>query len=325
MKVIPTLLVALLAFTSFAPSVLAADAVFFGPIVPNGTNGQPDCNCPGSAPDYGCVLQTIQNAINITITFGFMLMILFIAIAGFQFVMSAGNSEAHSAAKKRLLNTLFGILVVMSAWLIVDFVMKTLYGADGKFGPWNAILQAESGDDVCLEKTANPPSFAGVVGGDPGAPTTGPTAPGGTGDNCPAADPASMVPFPQSVVVDGEPEKATAATVNNFLAMREAALKDGVNLKVIDGYRSESEQVYLWNKYCGSGTCGSTKVARPCTMNGSGSNHNSGVALDITVGGCGNGNTCSTKEYKWLKEHGGTWHFYNNVPTDPVHWSPSGR
>lgn len=323
MKTLATVFVGFLAFFSFAAPVLAADAVFFGPIVPNGTNGQPNCNCPGSAPDYGCVLQTIQNTINITITFAFILMLFYIGLAGFQLVLSGGSAEAKSAAKKRLLNTVFGILVVLSAWLIVDFVMKTLYGPDGKFGPWNAILTADSSEDMCLKQVANPPPLPGVEGGTL-PPTTGPST--GTGANCPAADPAGMVAFPQSVVVDGEPEKATSGTVSNFMAMREAALKDGVNLKVIDGYRSESEQLALWNKYCGSGTCGSTKVAKPCSMpGGTGSNHNSGVALDITVGGCGNGNTCSTKEYKWLKANGGRWNFYNSVPTDPVHWSPSGR
>ena len=320
---IASLIFGFIAFFSFALPAYAADAVFFGPIVPNGTNGQPNCNCPGSAPDYGCVLQTLQNGINFVISIGFMLLILYIALAGFQFITSGGSAEARSAAKKRLMNVLVGILVVLSAWLIVDFVMKTLYGEDGRFGPWHAILREEGGENLCLEKTANPPPLPGVIGGVPdGGPSTGPTT--GSGPNCPVPDPSSMVAFPASAT-QGETEMGTPTTVQNFVAMREAALKDGVDLKVTDGYRPESEQVALWNQYCSSGTCGSTKVAKPCSLGGSGSNHNSGQAIDINVG-CSNGQSnCNTKAYQWLKANGSKWNFRNAIPTDPVHWSPSGR
>ena len=50
----------------WAAPAYAAEATFFGPIVP------PECNCDAegilSAPDWGCVLQTIQNTINFTIS-----------------------------------------------------------------------------------------------------------------------------------------------------------------------------------------------------------------------------------------------------------------
>ena len=113
--------------------------------------------------------------------------------------------------------------------------------------------------------------------------------------------------------------------LEKFKAMRAAALKDGVDLKVTDGWRPEKEQVDLFNKFCPTGTCGTKKAARPCTMDGNGSNHNSGTALDIAVG-CGNPSSgCNTKTYQWLKKNGGTYGFLNNLPTDPPHWSPTGK
>lgn len=150
----------------------AADATFFGPLVPNGTNGQPDCTCPGTAADYGCVMQTVQNGMNLAISISFIIAILYLVLVGFTFVLSAGSPGAREQAKKRFMNVIIGIVVVMGAWLLVDFVMKQLYGTSGQWGPWNAILEADSNADMCLEVMANPPLFPGVIGGT-STPTTG--------------------------------------------------------------------------------------------------------------------------------------------------------
>lgn len=165
----------LFAFALALPTAaLAADATFFGPIVPNGTNGQPDCNCPGAAPDYGCVMQTVQNGMNLAISLSFMLAVLYLVVVGFTFVLSAGSPGARETARKRFMNVVVGIIVILAAWLIVDFIMKRLYGEQGQWGPWNAILQVDSNADMCLKVAANPPALPGVIGGNAdGVPTTG--------------------------------------------------------------------------------------------------------------------------------------------------------
>jgi len=139
--------------------VLAAEATFFGPIVP------PECNCDAegisSAPDWGCVMQTIQNAINFTISMSVIIATIFIIYTGFMFVASAGNPHTREAAKTRLVNVVVGMLVVLAAWLIVDFIMKTLYN-EGEFGPWNAILQND-GAELCFQPREAPPPLPGVT------------------------------------------------------------------------------------------------------------------------------------------------------------------
>ncbi len=317
----------LMLFVSYAPLASAAGGTFFGPIVPNGTNGQPDCNCLSvqapsgqmipSAPDWGCIMQTVQNTVNFAITLGMIIAILYIVYSGFLFVMSAGNPSSREAAKTRLTNVVIGFVVVLAAWLVVDFVMKRLYGESGEWGPWNAIL-AEDGKPHCLQVAKPPKALPSIVGqAPPGPDTTGGT---GSGNNCPPASASSMVAFPPEAV-SGPSESATPTTVQNFMAMRAAALKDGVNLKVTDGYRSESEQVDLWYQY-GQDT---SQVAKPCSLEGGGSNHNSGVALDLTVGCAKTNSSCASKEFKWLKANGSRWGFYNDLPTDVVHWSPTGH
>lgn len=164
-----TTLVAFMLVMPFTAS--AATANFFGPII------SPECNCEAqtgaggvtvaTAPDYGCVLQTVQNLISLTITLSVILAVFVIVIVSFQFMTSVTNPEAKTAAKQRLISVLVGMLLLLSAWLIVDFVMKSLYNpaaGDGlvEFGPWNTILNGEEGT-YCIQVAAPPPPLPTVT------------------------------------------------------------------------------------------------------------------------------------------------------------------
>ena len=300
MKAIPFVVVAIL----FALPLSAAAQ--FGPIVPEVCR---TCPC-----GWGGVMAIIQNLVNFIIALSIIFATIIIAWGGGLYILSPTNPEMRSTANKMLINAVIGIMVVLSAWLIVDFVMKTLYG--GQFGPWNSILIREGSGDSCIVEKEQKPLFSGDIFAVPGSSTGGY---GSNGTNCPAADESSLAAFPANVVQGGS-GKATRDTVANFLEMREAALRDNIDLKITSAYRSEESQVALWNN---RGNIGD--VAKPCSLGGNGSNHNSGEAIDIAVG-CGNGQTgCNTATFNWLKANGGKWNFRNALPNDPVHWSPSGR
>jgi hypothetical protein len=333
-RILPGFAVAVL-FVFVPLSAHAASATFFGPIVPT------ECNCTNqpnpnggapitTAPSYGCILATVQNGVNFMISLGIIAATFALVYAGFIWMTSGGNPEARNKGKDVLLNVLIGLVILLSAWLIVDFIMKTLYNPDittsdgHKFGPWNSILQGEAKDQCIVAKKPTP--ISGGLGLGKGlttelAGTGNQLAPvPGTGANCPAAEPGSMVTFPASATSGGT-EKATPATVQNFIAMRAAALKNGIDLKVIDGYRSDAEQVTLWEQYHHD----TSQVAKPCSLGGGGSNHNSGTAIDIAVG-CNKTNSgCNTPTFLWLKAHAAEWNFRNALQNDVVHWSPSGR
>lgn len=87
------IMVAIFSALAFAPvTTYAANATFFGPII------DPNCECVGTAPDWGCVLQTVQNTVNLGISLGVMFAVLIIAYAGFLFMTSsvtAHNREKH--------------------------------------------------------------------------------------------------------------------------------------------------------------------------------------------------------------------------------------
>lgn len=96
-----------------------------------------------------------------------------------------------------------------------------------------------------------------------------------------------------------------AQIAGNFDNMVAAAGRDGVQLRVTSGKRSYQEQVNLYNKY------GPGRAARPGR-----SNHESGNAIDFT-------NTPGA--FGWLKQNAGRFGFYNKIPSEPWHYSTTGR
>ncbi len=141
----------------------AASATFFGPIVPEVCRA---CPC-----GFGGVLAIIQNLVNFVISIAIIIMTLILVWGGILYIMSPANPENRSTANNMLINAAIGMLIVLSAWLIVDFVMKTLYG--GQFGPWNSILLSGSGPG-CIAANANVKAlFDGDIIATPGADTGG--------------------------------------------------------------------------------------------------------------------------------------------------------
>ena len=142
-----------------------AFAALWDPIVPK--SGA--CACPGSngAVDWGCIIEIVQHVINIGIALAIIGVVLVIAYAGFIFMTSAANPEARNRGKTLITNALVGLLVMLAAWLVVDFIMKAIYNPDATFsgqhlGPWNSIL-APTGEDFCIQ--VNDKAGGSIIGG----------------------------------------------------------------------------------------------------------------------------------------------------------------
>lgn len=270
-------------------------------------------SCPAA---WVCVLAMLNNLTTLIMTIAVLIVILVITYAGILLVFTATNPENKSQAKKMLINAAIGLVIALGAWLIIDKVLEVL-GGDTYDSIEEATAVIGTGGSECVV-AADP--LTKPITGTSTLPTTPGPGPVGGGQNCPAADASGMVAFPREAT-SGDTEYATPSTVEKFLAMRAAALAEGIDIKVTDGYRSDAEQVQLWYRY-GQDT---SQVAKPCSLGGGGSNHNSGVALDLTVGCSKTNRNCDSAQYRWLKANGGEWGFYNNLPTDTVHWSPSGR
>ena len=153
-------------------SVGAAESTFFGPIVP------PECNCDAvvtesgvsipSAADWGCVLQTIQNGMNFAVSISVLLLLIGLVYAGVLFMTSVANPRARESGRRVVTNAFLCMTLIMSAWLLVDFLMKILYNpatqSEGgeEFGPWNEIL-GDGSEPTCITPSAAPPPLPGIT------------------------------------------------------------------------------------------------------------------------------------------------------------------
>lgn len=275
---------------------------FVGAIVPE--------VCQHCACGWGGFFALVQNILKLGIVFAIFLAVLMFAYAGFLWVTNPASPSNKEKGREVLMQTIIGLVVVLGAWLIVNTVLVAL--STGGVTSWTSIFSTVQPSCLTFSPAPTPSTGSG------GLTAATPSGSGGTGANCPVPDQSTMVALPAAYVVGGT-GFATAATVQNYIAMHDAALKAGFDLKVTSAYRSDATQVALWNQ-----NPNPSVVAKPCSLGGNGSNHNSGQALDLT-NGCSAGSTCSSAAYKWLKANGGTWGFYNNLPTDPIHWSPSGN
>lgn len=178
-----------------AAEVPALDASFH--IVPDAHDLDPSCDI-GAPLSFGAVMSMVQSAIGIAIAFGILIFVMIMAWAGVLFITSATNPENRSTARKMLLNGAIGIMITLAAWLMVDFVMKTLYNPNNSgWGPWNSIL----GDGpVCVVATAVQPLFSGAITAGQLSTLSGVndgTVPDGTVQNgtaCPGPDCVSLAP-----------------------------------------------------------------------------------------------------------------------------------
>lgn len=172
------LFLSILTLTSVGGFVSVAHAASF-PVLDSSFHLVPDAHdldplcLPGAPLSFGAVMEIVQRFVNMGITLGIFFFVVIMAWAGFLFIMSATNPESRSKAKGMLLNAAIGMLIVLSAWLMVDFVMKTLYNPNSSgWGPWNSIL----GDGpACVVGRETTPLFTGAIS------TTDLPAGGGTG------------------------------------------------------------------------------------------------------------------------------------------------
>ncbi|MDD3531027.1 MAG: hypothetical protein PHV99_00300 [Candidatus Pacebacteria bacterium] len=155
------------------PAIASAQSVpFFGPIIPQEAN---QGLCPAS---WGMVIIVINRIIAFMITLAIVFVApLMIAYSGFLFVVNPVNASGKEKAKEILRNTVIGIVIALSGWMIVDALMAVLYNPGNAGGTWMTIIRGNTAD-VCLPQkgalpsgTLNQTGTVTNVGVSPGAAT----------------------------------------------------------------------------------------------------------------------------------------------------------
>jgi soluble lytic murein transglycosylase-like protein len=84
------------------------------------------------------VVELISNVVNWLIVILGFLAALVIIYAGTRLVISSGNTSEVQKAKSIFSNFIIGYVIVLAAWLIIDYGLKSLVNSD-EIGPWNTI------------------------------------------------------------------------------------------------------------------------------------------------------------------------------------------
>jgi hypothetical protein len=99
--------------------------------------------CTGAMGDKPCTFchigQLAQNILNGGIYIAVFLSAVLFAWAGWQYITAGGESGKASEAKKIFWNVGIGLVIILAAWLVIDFIMKMLTNEGALFGPWNKI------------------------------------------------------------------------------------------------------------------------------------------------------------------------------------------
>lgn len=132
---------------------------------------------------------------------------------------------------------------------------------------------------------------------------------------------------------DGRDKLLTPAAARAWLAMRDAAERDGVSLLLISAFRSAEYQASLLRARLAKGETIATalKVNAPPGY----SEHHTGRAVDIGTPGCGGLDEAfeNTAAFAWLERRAGDFGFTMSYPRDnaqgylyePWHWCFSHR
>lgn len=175
---------ALAASSLLVPLAAHAAIPFFGPIIPDAQNV-----CAAS---WGMLIIVINNLISLLITLAIVFVApIMIAYSGFLFVINPVDPSGISKAKGMLTNTILGIVIALSGYLIVSAIMAVLYHpSDSSWTTqWANIITGNSGD-LCLAQAGTGPA-AGLNQAGPGGTITGVGPTGATYSTTPSSSPGS--------------------------------------------------------------------------------------------------------------------------------------
>ena len=128
--------------------------------------------CGGAPPELPCqscnVVQLENNIVGWLVMILGILAAIVIVYAGVKLVTSGGNQHAMEEAKSMINNIIIGYLIVLAAWLGIDYGLKALLNT-GTFGVWNEVQcldqrVATSSDPMVLKWSDPGVSLAGVDG-----------------------------------------------------------------------------------------------------------------------------------------------------------------
>ncbi len=225
--------------------ILLSVTVFLSP---NLVSAQGLVPCQGTDCTMCHFADLANNIIKFLFGLAVMVFVVMMVVAGFGLVTSGGNPAALSDAKSKLVNAIIGLLIMFSAWLLIDTIMRALLpGGQGEISGWGPWSQIE-----CWAPTKTESPTGGDAGLPPGAPPPPPLPPvtippQPAGQICYPGTGAGPVCFPAVTGIAGQPGYEYPP---NFLAPTRWIDTQSVNMS------TRISQRYNLGEFNRSTTCG---------------------------------------------------------------------
>jgi len=97
------------------------------------------CGGPGESACTTCDLLVLtQNVLEFALKMAFLIIIGFIVYGGFRWIFSLGKEENLKAGQQIITNAIIGLVIILTAWIIVNTVFWTIkqMGGDDYTGTW---------------------------------------------------------------------------------------------------------------------------------------------------------------------------------------------
>lgn len=119
--------------------------LFFAPILTSAAiivqpSGLVPCGGPNQNQCTACdLLVLVQNVLKFALEMAFLIIIGFVVYGGFRWIFSLGKEENLKAGQQIITNAIIGLVIILSAWIIVNTVfwaIKQMGGKEEYTGDW---------------------------------------------------------------------------------------------------------------------------------------------------------------------------------------------
>ncbi len=122
------LLISALIIFIFLPNIILAASQGLVPCVGGDPNAPGGCN-------FCSILLLVKNVVNFLLQIAVPVGVLVLMVGGFQMVTAAGNTTKVQEGQKLMTQAAVGFIIMLTGWLIVNTLIKTLAQGVGKFSP----------------------------------------------------------------------------------------------------------------------------------------------------------------------------------------------
>lgn len=102
--------------------------VFLLPMIAFGAHDGGIVPCHGSECDWADLVSLGQNVLNLIVTLAVIVSAIMFAYAGMLFFSSSANASGLEKAKKIFAGVIIGLVIILTAWLIINTILETLTG-----------------------------------------------------------------------------------------------------------------------------------------------------------------------------------------------------